>query len=134
MRKSMTLELDDRGTKLNFKITEMPATQLESWILRALLLLAGCGADVPDGSDLNAAASFLKGKGISALSAIDFEKAKPLLEELLNCCERILPSGALQKVESSTVDGYISDVRTLFKLKLESAKFNLSFFNEGGIL
>lgn len=133
MRQEKTIEIDDRGTPLKFKIVEMPATQLESWIFRALLLLAGCGVEVPDGSDISEAAKYLQHKGISALGSIDYNKAKPLLEELLQCCYRILQNNATQRVESSTADGYISDVRTLFKLKWEAAKFNLSFFKDGGL-
>lgn len=133
MRREETIEIEDRGTLLQFKIVEMSATQLESWIFRALLLLASCGVEVPDGSDISAAAKYLQHKGISALGSIDYNKAKPLLEELLQCCYRILPNNATQRVESSTADGYISDVRTLLKLKWEAAKFNLSFFKDGGL-
>lgn len=43
MRRCETIEIQDRDTILTFKITEMSATQLESWIYRALLLLAGAG-------------------------------------------------------------------------------------------
>lgn len=133
MRRCETIEIQDRDTILTFKITEMSATQLESWIYRALLLLAGAGIETPDGSDISEADQYLRHKVISALGSIDYNKAKPLLDELLQCCQRILPNGTSTNVDISTIDGYVSDVKTLFKLRWEAAKFNLHFFKDGGL-
>lgn len=129
MRREEIIELTDRGNTLKFKIKEMPATRLESWIYRALLVLAGSGITTPDGSNIEEAATYLKVKGLGAIGGIDYEKAKPLLDELLQCCTRVLPDGVETQVDPNTADGYIEDVRTLFKLRLEAGKFNLSFFN-----
>ena len=41
MRKETVVTIEDRGNPLTFTIREMPATQLERWIIRAMLLLAG---------------------------------------------------------------------------------------------
>ena len=43
MRREKTVIVDDRGRELQFTVREMPATRLESWIVRAGLLLAGAG-------------------------------------------------------------------------------------------
>lgn len=131
-RKEITVDIQDRDQLLTFKIKEMPATRLESWIIRALLLVAraggpdGSGAQVPDGSDIKAAGAFLAEKGLTALGNIDFEKARPLLDELLGCCSRVV-----EKVEErctpDSVDNYILDVTTLFTLRMEAIKLNLGF-------
>lgn len=125
-RKESIITIQDRDQELTFKIREMSATKLESWIIRALLLVAGSGAQVPDGSDIKAAGAFLAEKGLTALGNIDFEKARPLLDELLGCCSRVV-----EKVEErctpESVDNYILDVTTLFKLRMEAIKLNLGF-------
>ena len=125
-RKERIITIQDREQDLTFKIKEMPATKLESWIIRSLLLIAGSGASVPDGPDIKAAGAFLAEKGLTALGNIDYEKAKPLLDELLGCCSRVV-----EKVEErcapDSVDAYILDVKTLFTLRMEAIKLNLGF-------
>lgn len=125
-RKEVIITIEDRGQPLTFKIREMSAIRLESWIIRALLIIAGSGTQVPEGSDIRAAGAFLAEKGLGAFSNIDFDKAQPLLDELLGCCSRVV-----EKVEErctpQSVDNYIMDVTTLFKLRMEAIKLNLGF-------
>lgn len=125
-RKEITIDIQDREQNLTFKIKEMPATRLESWIIRALLLVAGSGAQVPDGADLKAAGAFLAEKGLTALGNIDFDKAQPLLDELLGCCSRVVER-VEERCTPQSVDAYIQDVSTLFKLRMEAVKLNLGF-------
>lgn len=125
-RKEITVDIQDREQLLTFKIKEMPATKLESWIIRALLLVAGSGAQVPDGSDIKAAGAFLAEKGLTALGNIDFEKARPLLDELLGCCSVMLEK-LEKRLTPDTVDDHIQDVKTLFLLRKEAVKLNLGF-------
>ena len=65
--------------------------------------------------------------GLKALANVEYEKAQPLLDELLACCART-DAGVEQRCTPDTVDGYIEDVRTLFKLRVEAAKLNFGFF------
>lgn len=132
-RKEITLTLKDRGNPLTFRIREMPATKLEAWIIRAVLLLAGSGAEVPGGADIQKAGAYLASKGLNALGGIDYEKTKPLLDDLLTCCHRVLPQGGELAVTESTIDGFIEDVRTLFQLRVEVVKLNLGFFKIGDL-
>lgn len=125
-RRTIEITIEDRGNPLHFIIEEMPATKLESWIIRALLLVAGAGMEVPDGSDLRKAGAFLADKGIGALGSLDFEKARPLLDELLGCCFRKIDK-VKERCTPDTVDGYIEDVQTLLKLRMEAIKLNLGF-------
>lgn len=127
-RKVVTVDIQDREQLLTFKIREMPATRLESWIIRAILLLAGSGVQVPNGKDIKAAGAFLAEQGMAALGNIDFEKAQPLLDELLGCSSRVI-EGVEERCTPQTVDAYILDVATLFKLRMEAIKLNLGFFS-----
>lgn len=125
-RKESIITIQDRDQELTFKIREMPATKLESWIIRALLLVAGSGAQVPDGSDIKAAGAFLAEKGLTALGNIDFEKAQPLLDDLLGCCS-VTIDRLEKRLTPDIVDDHILDVTTLFKLRMEAIKLNLGF-------
>lgn len=125
-RKESLITIQDRDQELIFTIREMPATKLESWIIRALLLLAGSGAQVPGGTDIKAAGAFLAEKGLAALGNVDFEKAGPLLDELLGCCSRVI-GRVEERCTPESVDAYILDVTTLFRLRMEAVKLNLGF-------
>jgi hypothetical protein len=126
MRKETIVTLQDRDQELTFKIREMSASRLESWIIRALLLVAGSGAQVPDGTDIKAAGAYLAEKGLAALGHIDYEKARPLLDELLACCSRLVER-VEERCTPESVDAYILDVTTLFRLRMEAIKLNLGF-------
>lgn len=125
-RRTIEITIEDRGNPLHFVIEEMPATKLESWIIRALLLVAGAGIQVPDGADLRKAGAFLAERGVSALGTLDYDKAKPLLDELLGCCYRRLDN-ARQRCTPETLDGFVEDVQTIFRLRVEAIKLNLGF-------
>ena len=115
MRKETTVTIEDRGRPLTFVIREMPATRLERWIIRAMLLLSGSEGLEGLGGSVEGAGKFLSEHGI--------------LDELLACCART-DAGVEQRCTPDTVDGYIDDVRTLFKLRVEAAKLNFGFFGE----
>lgn len=137
-RKEINITLVDRGNERRFKIVEMPATKLQSWAFRAALLLASAlnlsdmdTSGGVDGKTISRIFDHLIKNGIGELSKIDYERARPLINELLECCYRI-DGGAMQQCTENTVDGFIEDVRTLFKLETEAAKLNLDFFGSGG--
>lgn len=131
MRKEKTITFDDRGKSLTFKIVEMAATQLESWTMRAVLVLAGAGSDIPANGGIEGIGKYLAEHGFSALGAVDYAKAKPLLDEMLGCCYRVIDRQE-EKVTPETADAYIEDMSTLFKLRLEALKINFGFFGRGG--
>ena len=131
MRNEKTIELEDRGNKLTFKIREMSATQLEDWTMRAVLVLAGAGSDIPAGGGVEGIGKYLAEHGLAAIGNVDYQKAKPLLDEMLACAERDLGNGQYMPVTLATVDGYIESVQALFQLRLACFKTNLSFFGGG---
>lgn len=133
-RKETTIELMDRDHPLTIKIKEMPATKLESWIIRAVLLLASSGGNMPKNMDMTEAGAYLSEHGISALGSVDYDKAQPLLDELMGCCSIVIDR-VEKRLTPEIIDDHIQDVGTLFKLKLEAGKLNLGFLGpEGGNL
>ena len=138
MRKEKIVTLDDRGNQLTFKIREMSALQLEGWIIRAGLLLASTGllderkGDLSNPGELARQVSeTIGGGGLAALGRLDFDAARPLLDELLGCCFHLV-DGVAHPLTPGTVDGVIADVRTLLALRKEALALNFSFFGQGG--
>lgn len=129
-RQTKEVTLKDRDTTYVFAVREMPATKLEAWIMRALLVLSRSGFNgLPEGANLqNAVQTLLASEsGLMALIAgLDYEEAKPLLDEMLECCYRKI-GGVEERCTLETVEGYIEDVKTLFILRMEAIKLNLGF-------
>ena len=140
MRKEKVVVLNDRGRELTFKIREMPATRLESFIIRAGLLLAGSGllksggnpVSMDAGAALDAAGKAIAEGGLSALAQLDPAKVQPLLNELLGCCEHMV-DGLGHPLTPETVDGVIEDIKTLFTLRKEALILNFDFFGAAGL-
>lgn len=111
---------------LEVRITTMSAYKAEQWLYRAILAL-GKGFD---GSlnDIRKNHEVL----LSAIASLDYQVAKPLLDELLACCEVINGNQTIRLSESTC--GIIQSPITLMKLRLESAKRNFAFFQDGGVL
>ncbi|HWH86160.1 MAG TPA: hypothetical protein VNV36_05210 [Pseudomonas sp.] len=128
-RKVITISVNDGGEEKSFRLTQMPATKLEAWIARALLLVGHTDIDpaaFAGGEEAAAAA------GIKALSGVSYEQAKPLYDELLGCCE-VMIGDHFEALSISNADVHIEDVKTLFKLRMEAAKLNFSFFDFGAL-
>ena len=130
MRQTKEVTIQDRGNPLTFRIKEMSATQLEDWTMRAVLVLAGAGSDIPAGGGVEAIGKYLAEHGLAAIGNVDYSRAKPLLDEMLGCCYRVVDRME-ERVTPKTADAYIKDMSTLFKLRLESFKLNYAFFAHG---
>ena len=124
MRKTKEITIDDRGTAKTFRITEMPATKFEWWIIQAgrALLGAGLGKELP-GVNINSAedvqekvGNLLANEGLTALNNVDLDKIKPLYDQLLECCELKIDN-FYTKLDPDTVDAQIESVKTLFTLR-----------------
>ena len=113
MRKTKEITIDDRGTAKTFRITEMPATKFEWWIIQAgrALLGAGLGKELPGNN-------------------VDLDKIKPLYDQLLECCE-LKVDNFYTKLDPDTVDAQIESVKTLFTLRKEALVLHLDFLEVG---
>ena len=129
MRKEETIVLEDDGNKLTFRIRQMSATQLESWIFRAVQVL-GNALELPEGAGLESIGKVLEKDGMKALAAIDYDKAKPLLDEMLGTASRVL-DGVQYPCTLDTIDGDIGNVSTLLRLRMACFRANLGFFGNG---
>ena len=131
MRTEKTITMEDRGKQLTFKIKEMAATQLEAWTMRAVLVLAAAGSDIPADKGIEGAIAYLVKHGFAALGNVCYEKAKPLLDEMLGCCSIVLDHME-EPVRLETVDNYVENMMTLLRLRAEAFKVNFDFFGRGG--
>ena len=123
MRKTEIIKLVDDGKELTFRITQMPATKAERWANKAMFLLIGAGKDIKKNAKIEDV--------IKVVASIDYDKAEPLYNELIECCT-FLPDGNANGAgigcTQDTIDAQIIDPRNLYKLRMASAKLNFSFF------
>lgn len=139
MRKEIIIDIEDGGNPLRFKIKQMPATKQQAFLLKLLLVATksgiAAGIDLPKDMELSDL-SKIKTKDINIsgvmnkIGAVDYNSVKPLIDELLGCCSRVV-DGMDMPCTPETVDGYIDNVKTLFKLEFEAAKLNFDFFQGG---
>ena len=124
MRKTEIVKVIDDGQERTFRITQMPATKAERWVNRMAFLLVGAGKELKtDDIDIE--------KAIRAIATIDYEKAEPLYNELIECCT-FLPDGNVNgggiACSQDTIDAQIVDPMNLYRLRMAAAKLNFSFF------
>jgi hypothetical protein len=113
----------DAGKK--FKITEMPATKMDRWTVKAM-----CALGKSEGASLVKFASMDMGEVFKAFLNSDPEQTQPLLDELLACCSYQKDGTSIQ-LKGNIVDSIVEDFQTLFKLRMETLKLCLGFFDEG---
>lgn len=135
MRKEETITINggrDNGKK--FHIIEMGAYQTEAWATRAILLLLSNNIELPE--DVNAedlqgveALGSIMKHGLSLLSKIEYEKVKPLLNDLLGCCYFVAEGTETQLTEKN-VETIVEDMKTLFMLKKKAFGLHFDFFQK----
>ena len=68
----------------------------------------------------------------SLLSKLDYDKVKPLLNKLLQCCYLVTIGNkgaeSLEQLKESTISGVINNYKNLIKLRFESFKINFADF------
>jgi len=128
MLKTKMIELDDRGRILHIEITEMPARKLEAWAVRAVLALQLNGEGLGIDKLANSLGTSLTiDQLVSMLMRLDWEKAEPLFNEMVECCKNVVDGNKIT-LTPQVVDATIEDVRTLARLQFEAIKHNFSFF------
>jgi hypothetical protein len=123
-RKTVTITIDAQGRDKGkvFVLTELPAMQAEEWAGRALFAMMNAGVEIPD-NIAQAGLSGVAALGISALTKISFEAAKPLLDEMLGCIQ-LQPS---PKVTRALIEDDIEEVATLIRLRKEIMSLHMDF-------
>lgn len=128
MIKSKIITIKDGENELRFKIRQMPATDMESWVLRVAQLAAS--ADLGDTSKgIEGVISEIIKNPQKFISSVDYAKFKPLWDELLKCCSKV-DDRVEQQCDIENVDTYISNFVTLVRLRVEVLNLNFGFFTE----
>ena len=126
MRKEIEIKIEEgRDAGKVFKITEMPAFQMDRWATRALIAL---GKAQKGGITALGALNFQD--LMKAFSELDYDIAEPLLQELLECCA-FVKDGTAIVLKKDFVDDIIEDWTTIFRLRVEALKLCLGFLEEG---
>jgi len=124
MRKTIEVTRDAPGTRdhgKTFVITEMSATQAADWATRALFYIAQGGVSLPE-EILSGGMESVAFLGISFLSAVDVELARPLLNELYQCVQI-----KEQHVTRKPTDDDVEDYQTILWLRGEVLKLHTGF-------
>jgi hypothetical protein len=123
-RKESTFVADtgrDKGK--TFLITEMSASQAESWAFRVILAIGNAGIEIPDNLASQGMAG-LMAVGYMNLLKIPFEAAKPLLDEMMGCVQ-IAPS---PNVKRPLIEDDIEEVKTRLSLRKAIWDLHMDFF------
>lgn len=111
-----------------FRITEMSANQAEKWAVRALLLLAGSGGEIPEsviGMGMEGIA--LTGINVFLRSPIQYEKLEPLLDEMMTCVQVVRDSRTPDVATAIASPDDIEEVATRAWLRGEVLRIHTGF-------
>lgn len=111
----------DKGKQ--FLITEMPASQAESWAIKAILAVGKAGIEIPENIASQGMAGLLA-VGYMNLLKIPFEAAKPLLDEMMSCVQ-FIPSS---NVKRPLIEDDIEEVQTRLLLRKAIWNLHMDFF------
>lgn len=135
MRKEQVITIPAEGKRdagKKFHLQEMPAMQAEAWATRALLALAASGVDLPE-NFMSMGLAGMAVVGVKALGGVEYERAKPLLDEMLACVS-IMPDDRHPEVRRKLMEDDIEEVATLMLLRKEILNLHVDFFTDAGLL
>lgn len=106
-----------------YLITELSASKAEKWAARAYLAIARAGKEVP-AEIANAGMIGFALYGFAALSESKYEDLEPLMDEMMECVQFVMPAdgGARGMVETD-----IEEVDTRAFLRLEVLHLHVGF-------
>jgi hypothetical protein len=125
----------DKEKGQHYLITEMPALKAERWAVRALLALAHAGVQMPDGAE-SAGMAAIAHAGLQSLQNLDFEEARPLLDEMWTCVSVIPdpkknPSIQRPLVMNEMEGDDIEEITTMWKIREAIFRLHTAFFLRG---
>ncbi len=116
-------KLGERDNGKTYLLTEMSAADAEAWALNALTLIGQAGVNLPDGVASYGMAG-LAIIGLDSLMKVDFQRALPLLKDIMNCVQFIPdPAKPFPRAIDELGGTDIEEVRT--RLLLRDAVFEL---------
>lgn len=126
-RSTVNYQVADEGRDFGklFVITEMSASQAESWAMRALLALMKHGAEVPPGFERLGVAGMAE-LGFKALSRVQWADLEPLMAELM-ACVTIIPDPGRPQIVRPLIEQDIEEVTTRIKIKTAVWKLHTDF-------
>lgn len=128
MLKSKIITIKDGENELRFKIRQMTATDMESWVLRVAQLAASSDlGDVSKG--VEGVVSSITKNPAKFIASVDYAKFKPLWDELLKCCSKV-DDRVEQQCDIENVNSYVTNFATLIRLRVEALSLNFGFFSE----
>lgn len=127
MRKTATITITDEGRDKGkvFLLREMPASRAEMWGIRAFMAISKSGIDIPD-NVANLGLAGIASLGLKALQGVNFDDAKPLLDELMTCVS-IIPDPSTPQVIRALIEDDIEEIGTRLKLRSEVFKLHVDF-------
>lgn len=131
MLKVKTIELMDGSNSFTFEVRQMSAVQLYDYMNRLVLLFADGNLKITMDSDLGDLGKLFLADGLGMLKGIDYEKARPMMDELLGCCWHVVKGTDKQRLSLDILDAIITDPRNIYKLLVASIKHNFGFFMAG---
>ena len=108
-----------------FVLTELPASAAEAWAMRAILALMQSGVNLPDGFERTGMAGIAE-IGFKALSGLQWEIAKPLLDEMWDCV-KFLPDPKKPQMVRALIEEDIEEIATRLKLRWEVFQLHVGF-------
>lgn len=125
MRKTVDILGVGRDDNKVYRITEFGAFKAEKMAMRALWAIAGAGVEIPEDMSTAPLAKLIE-IGLVSLSKIPFHIAEPLLAEMLEGVNVVLPDSTIRKLLPDDIEEY----RTILKLRKEVIALHLDFFIE----
>jgi hypothetical protein len=123
-------QAEGRDKGKTFRITELSAEAAEEWGARAVFAMMNAGVEIPDGIAQQGLAG-LASIGITALTKVPFQDAKPLFDKMFECVQ-FVPDAARPNVVRPLFADDIEEVSTRLKLRKEIVLLHLSFFTNAG--
>jgi hypothetical protein len=134
----VVIEAEGRDKGKTFLITEMFASQGESWAARVIMALADSGVQIPENYELLGMAGLAE-IGFKAIAGLRWGTAEPLLQEMMSCVQIIVdprnPAATTRPLMDEPGgpigggDYDIKEIGTRLKLRLGFWKLHMGFLS-----
>jgi hypothetical protein len=129
-KRTIVIQDKNRDKGKTFIITAMSAYDTEIISLKIFFLLMNTGVKLPDGVE-EMGFSEIASLGLDAFSKLEFEKTRPILEEMWDKCLMFKPSEGAPERPLTYDQSDIQEVKTRIKLRMEIIKLHKDFYTAG---